>query len=149
MTWSISSAGGSGNTDTVVLQATGNTTYGSPQIQNFKVSKEAGMTTIPIPTKDSDNVIGLDIKGTTRSLIINGIVTGTLAQLKEFIGDLEDKVYGKQFSNTNKGHTLTVELAKTGVTTYYVIIRSFSYEWDAGVPSKISYTLDMLQVRST
>lgn len=149
MTWSISSAGGSGNNDTVVLQAVGNTTYGSPQIQNFKVSKEAGMTTIPIPTKDSDNVIGLDILGTTRNITISGIVVGTAAQLKEFIGDLEDKVYGKQFSNTNKGHTLTVELAKTGVTTYYVIIKSFNYEWDAGAPSKIEYTLDMMQVRNT
>jgi len=149
MTWSISTAGGTGNTDTVLLQASGDATYGSPQIQNYKVSKEASLTVIPIPTLDSNQVVALDALGTTRNFSITGFVIGTLAQLKEFIGDIEDKIYGKQFTNTNKGHTLTVEIDKTGVTTFYVIIKSFTYEWSAAEVSKIDYSLELMEIRNS
>jgi hypothetical protein len=149
MTWSIGTSGGTGNTDTVLLQAKNDSTYGSPQIQSYKVFKETQMTLIPIPTLDSSSTIGLDILGTVRNISINGYCTGTSAQLSEFIGDLEDKVYGKQFTNTNKGNTLTVELAKTGVTTYNVIVKSFTYEYSSGVPNRIEYSLDMVQVASS
>lgn len=147
--WQIASAGGSGNTNTVPLQTTNNATYGNPQIQKFKVGKSSPITSILIPTKDSSSTISLDVGGTVRNITIEGLVVGTITQLNNFIGDIEDKLYGKQFTNTNKGHTLTVELAKVGVTTYNVMIKDFDYEWDAGNPNQVSYTMGLIQVSST
>jgi len=149
MTWQIAATGGSGNVTTVPLQTTNHATYGSPQIQTYKCTKTTDTSVIPIPTQDSTSTIGLDILGTTRSIVIEGVVVGTLAQLNAFILIVEGKLYGKQFTNTNKGCTLTVELARTGTTTYNVILKSFTYEWEAGVPGKLSYTLEMLEVSTT
>lgn len=145
MSYSIASTGG-GNTDTVPLNEANNATYGDPMIQSMKVGKESQIMKIPIPTEDSDKALGYDLLGVIREIYITGKVTGTITQLKEFIFDIEGKVFGNQYSNTNNGHTFNTDMAGTGATSYYVIITAFNWTYSFGAPNKIDYTLNMMQV---
>ncbi len=134
----------------IPLQAVGNATYGSPQIQSIRMSKESQLETIPYPTRDSQYSIVLDIMGVIRNITITGNVQGTTAQLQQFIYDLEARINGNQYNNTAPTKTVQFTTSIGGKTsagkvTYNVVIKTFSWTFDAGVPGQINYTLEMVE----
>ena len=148
MVYSIVTSGGTNNT-TVPLAAVGNATYGDPQIQNLHMGKETQIMKIPIPTEDSNKTIGFDLLGVVREINIDGLVTGTVTEMGNFVRDLEEKLNGDQYNKDNLGHTFNTDFAATGTTSYNVIIKAFTWDYKFGVPGKVTYRLALLEVSNS
>jgi len=136
-----------GNGTTVVqLNAKDDTTYGSPQIQNMKRTTESQTWEILIPTQGPETVVVLDLMGTKRTIIISGIVTGTVTQLDSFINNLEGFMNSQQYILTASGLTFTADRpASTSIT---VIMKSFDWEYSAGVVNKLEWSISLMQGNS-
>jgi len=133
-------------TTTVQLNAIGDATYGSPQIQNMKRTTETQAWEILIPTSGPETVVIIDLLGTKRNIIISGIITGTVTQLDTFINNLEGFMNSQQYILTASGLTFTADRpASTSIT---VIMRSFDWEYDAGMVNKIGWGMSLTQGNS-
>jgi hypothetical protein len=131
---------------TVNLNTTNDTTYGSPQIQNMKRTTESQIWKILIPTQGPETVVVLDMMGTERNIIISGITTGTVTQLDSFVNNLEGFMNSQQYILAASGLTLTADRpASTSIT---VILKSFDWEYDAGIVNKLQWTISMMQANS-
>ncbi len=136
---------GNGST-TVQLNATGDTTYGNPQIQNMKVVKESQTWEIPIPTSDSNATIVIDMMGTKKMLTISGITTGTVTQIDSFINGLEGFLNSQQYLLAASGLTFTAD--RPASTSIAVIMKSFDWEYDAGMVNKVQWSISLIQGNS-
>ncbi len=141
MSYSLSNA-----ITTVQLNAASDTTYGSPQIQNMKVVKESPTWEILIPTSDSNATIVIDMLGTKKTLVISGITTGTVTQIDSFINGLEGFLNSQQYLLTASGLTFTAD--RPASTSLTVVLKSFDWEYDAGIVNKLQWTLSLIQGNS-
>ena len=127
---------------TVQLNIKDDTTDGSPQIQNMKRTTESQTWEILIPTQGPETVVVLDMMGTKRTIIISGIVTGTVTQLDSFVNNLEGFMNSQQYILAASGLTFTADRpASTSIT---VIMKSFDWEYDAGIVNKLIWTMSLI-----
>ena len=132
----------SNGTVTVLLNTKDDTTYGSPQIQNMKRTTESQTWEILIPTQGPETVVVLDLMGTKRTIIISGIVTGTVTQLDSFINNLEGFMNSQQYILTASGLTFTADRpASTSIT---VIMKSFDWEYSSGIVNKLEWIINLI-----
>lgn len=146
MTYSLSNG-----TTTVVLNTTGNSTYGNPQIQNIKTIKESPTAEFPIPTNDANATIVIDLLGTKRTITLTGSVQGTVVQINSFVKDMESFVNSQQFLLSASGLTFSFDFPYTttpGDLSYTVVMKSIDWEYDAGNPSQLNYTASLVQGNS-
>ncbi len=141
MTYSISNGA-----TTVILQAVGNDTYGDPQLQNMKVSKESQTWEMAIPASDSNATIVIDLLGTRKTISLTGTVKGIVTQLDSFINDMSGFLNSNQYILAAGG--LTSVAARPASTSIIVIMKSFEFEYDAGTPNAIFWSASLLQGNS-
>lgn len=103
-------------------------------------SKDSGLFQQPLPKRNSDNAILLDVFGCFRTITINGTYEGTLTEQRAFIDAIETIIDGDQVSSTFVS-SLTTD-------TKNVFIQTFSWEVVEATPSKITYTLTLLEGRN-
>lgn len=136
---------GNGST-TVQLNVKDDTTYGSPQIQNMKVDRESQTWEILIPTENSNANVVVDLMGTKKTLMVSGITTGTVTQIDSFINALEGFLNSQQYLLTASGLTFTAD--RPASTSLTVIMKSFSWEYNAGIINKLEWTISLVQGNS-
>lgn len=98
-------------------------------------SKDAGLFFMPMPTKNSDGAIQLDIFGATRTITINGIFTSGDGSISDFIIALDNLVNGEQSVKTYHSD-------KSGVD-YYVLVSGVRWEAEEGGVNKVNYVIMM------
>jgi len=131
---------------TVQLNIKDDTTYGSPQIQNMKVDKESQTWEILIPTENSNATVVIDLMGTKKTLIISGITTGTVTQIDSFINALEGFMNSQQYILAASGLTFVSD--RPAGTSMTMILKSFSWEYNAGIVNKLEWSLSLIQGNS-
>jgi len=136
----------SNGTLTVKLQATGDTTYGSPQLQEMKVSKESQTWEMAIPSCDSNATIVIDLLGTKKNISLTGTVQGTVTQLDSFINDMSGFLNSNQFTLAAGGLTFIAE--RPASTSLTVIMKSFEFTYDAGTTNAIFWSAGLVQGNS-
>ena len=145
------------SSNTILLQIANDATYGSPQIQSIRNSKEEQIMSVPIPNLDSNEALGFDFMGVKREITIDGVFVGTLAEIEIMTDGIENIINGNQYNIPTFTHSLSGIKYKGGVVLsityntrkdYLVIIKSFSYTYDKGVPGRISYTLNMVEKKN-
>ena len=108
-----------------------------PNVQSERESRDSGMFTQALPTLDSDDTVLLDIFGVTKLIAVDGFVIGSEADLKTFINAIEALQKPIQ-----TGHEYYSELLAVPIQVY---IQSFEWTWAAGDPTKIQYSLTMIE----
>lgn len=100
-------------------------------------TKSSNLFNMPIPFSDSDATLIMDLMGTSRTITVVGVKTGTVAALRTFITDIEGLQNGSQSS-------LTFVSSWTNVDKN-VLIQDFSYDKGSADENKVSYTLVLLE----
>lgn len=103
-------------------------------------SKDSGIFQQPLPQSDADNAILLDVFGCFRTITVVGNFEGTITEQRTFIDAIEGICDGSQVSSDFVS-SLTTDTKK-------VFIQTFSWDVIEATPSKISYTLTLLQGRN-
>ncbi|MHA1737929.1 MAG: hypothetical protein ACTSWD_05030 [Candidatus Heimdallarchaeota archaeon] len=99
--------------------------------------KSSNLFNFPMPLSDSDEAILMDILGTSRTLTIEGVKTGTIAELRTFVTDIEGLQNGEQSSSV-------FESSWTNVNKD-VLIQDFQHVKESGDESRVSYTLTLVE----
>ncbi len=134
----------------IPLQATQDSSYGNTQVETLRMSKESMLETLPFPNRDSNYAVAWDIMGVIRNIVVTGSVQGTKTQLKQFILDIENRINGQQYYNTTPARTTLFTISMGGVSSdidvsYNVILKNFTWNYNAGEPLEISYTLEIIE----
>ena len=108
------------------------------KIQTESQTKDSNLFNFSLPGQDSNTAVLLDLLGTTRTINIDGIFTGSTAVLNTFITDIEALVAG-----TQTGVTFVSSL--TTFANKKVFVNSFIWNFVKGDPNKISYSLQLAE----
>lgn len=100
-------------------------------------TKTSNLFNTPLPFSDSDASLIMDLMGTSRTITISGVKTGTVAQLRTFITDIEGLQNGEQSS-------LTFVSSWTNVDKN-VLIQDFTHDKTGADENRVSYTLTLLE----
>ena len=100
-------------------------------------TKSSNLFNQPIPFSDSDASLIMDLMGTSRTITVTGVKTGTVAQLRTFITDIEGLQNGAQAS-------LTFVSSWTNVNKN-VLIQEFTHDKSESDENKVHYTLVLLE----
>ena len=100
-------------------------------------TKSSNLFNQPIPFSDSDASLIMDLMGTSRTITVTGVKTGTVAQMRTFITDIEGLQNGSQSS-------LTFVSSWTNVNKN-VLIQDFTHDKANADESKVNYTLTLLE----
>lgn len=98
-------------------------------------TKDAGLFFMPLPTRDSDEAIQLDIFGTTRTINISGRYTSSDGTIATFISAMEALINGSQSA-------VVFHSDKSGAN-YNVLIASFSWTSEEGGVNFVDYSISM------
>lgn len=134
----------------IPLQSIESSSYGNTQVETLRMTKENMLETLPRPNKDSNYTFAWDIMGVTRNIVVTGSAQGTPTQLKRFILDIESRLNGQQRYNTTP-HRTTLFTTSMGAASsnidlsYNVVFKNFTWNFNAGEPVEINYTLEMLE----
>ena len=134
----------------IPLQAYQHSSYGNTQVETMRMSKESQLELIPFPNKDSNYTLAWDIMGVTRNIVVTGSAQGTPTQLKRFILDVETRLNGQQYYNTTPARTTLFTTSMGAASSnidlsYNIVMKNFVWNYSAGEPSEINYTLEMLE----
>jgi hypothetical protein len=128
----------------------GNTTIGAITLHNGtnatitenSCSKDATLTVLPLYLSDSDETDVFDFGGVTKTINLSGTYySSSTAALKSWIDSIEALVQGHQ--DTDAGYPLTFTDDMRG--TIKVKIFSFSSTWTEGDPSKITWSMKIVE----
>ena len=108
-------------------------------IQNEEQNKDSGIFQQTLPRSDSNEAVLLDLFGCFRTITITGIFDGTEAEQRTFIGQIDTIENGQQDSST------FVSSLITSPASYKVFIQNFVWTKSAADPSKIDYTLVLIE----
>jgi len=100
-------------------------------------TKSSNLFNQPIPFSDSDQSLIMDLMGTGRTITVTGVKTGTIAQLRTFVIDIEGLQNGSQSS-------LTFVSSWTNVNKS-VLIQDFTHDKASGDENKVNYVLTLLE----
>lgn len=106
-------------------------------IKSESSSKDSGLFNQPLPFSDSDKALIMDLLGTSRTITVDGVKTGVVADLRTFVTDIEGLQNGKQtglvfvssWTNVNKN----------------VLIQNFSHTKIEADENKVGYTLSLIE----
>lgn len=111
-------------------------------VQSESQSKDANLFQMPIPTQDSSSAFLLDIFGMSRTITLEGIFRGTLAEQDTFIDAIETIAAGNQTGSTFvSSHTATAN--KT------VYVQNFNWTVDSANTNYVTYSLTMIEGASS
>lgn len=100
-------------------------------------TKSSNLFNQQIPFSDSDASLIMDLMGTSRTITVTGFKTGTIAQMRTFITDIEGLQNGSQ-------ENLTFVSSWTNVNKN-VLIQDFTHDKLRADESKVNYTLTLLE----
>jgi len=100
-------------------------------------TKSSNLFNQPIPFSDSDATLIMDLMGTSRTITVTGVKTGTVAELRTFVTDIEGLQNGEQSS-------LTFVSSWTNVNKN-VLIQEFTHDKSEADENRVSYTLTLLE----
>ena len=106
-------------------------------IQSEEQSKDSGLFQTPLPRQDSSSAILIDLFGVIRTVTVTGIFTGTVNQQNTFISAIEGIANGVQ-----SGSTFVSSIRSASIT---VLIQNFRWTKNRADPSKINYTLTLIE----
>lgn len=106
-------------------------------ISSESSTKSSNLFNQPIPFSDSDKSLIMDLMGTSRTITITGVKTGTISEMRTFVTDIEGLQNGEQSS-------LTFESSWTNVNKN-VLIQDFTHDKIGADENKIGYTLVLLE----
>ena len=132
-------------TTTIVLQEV-NGSYGTSNLQSIRNSKEIQLIFMPLPNQNSDKAIGFDLYGVKREMSFQGLVIGTKTELQNFFLAMEDMANGSQWETVNKSLQFSFDFDDITPILYDVLIKNFSWNWDKGVPDRLTYTLVLAEI---
>jgi len=115
-------------------------TIGSKSLGNVtqeSSTKSSGLFNTPLPFSDSDAALIMDLFGTTRTITVTGIFTGTVAELRTYITDIEGLQNGEQAS-------LTFVSSWTNVNKN-VLIQDFTHDKIKAEENSVGYTLTLTE----
>ena len=101
-------------------------------------TKSAGLFEMPVPFSNSDAALIMDLMGTIRTVTINGKFTGSNAQLRTFVGDIDDLQNGEQAA-------LTFVSSWKDYSGKTFLIREFIDEKVEADENKVGYTLTLIE----
>ncbi len=99
--------------------------------------KNAGLFNQPLPYSDSDIALIMDLMGTSRTITVTGVKTGTVAQLRTFVTDIEGLMNGNQ-----SGSTFVSSWTNVNKT---VLIQDFTHDKAEGDENKVNYTITLIE----
>jgi len=101
-------------------------------------NKDAQLFQQPMPGSDSSSTFVLDLFGAIRTITIKGIYSGAaIANVKTFIGELTALING-----TQTVRTYTSDLFTSGINVYVQLV---DYNYEAGNPLNVEYTIQMIE----
>ncbi len=116
---------------------------GSPKdlgdVADEESNKDAGLFSIPVPLADSDESLVQDLFGTIREITVTGVKTGTIAELRTFVTNIETLEDGEQ--------SVMVFISSWTNSNKNVFIKSFHHSKGAGDESKVNYTLNLIETQ--
>lgn len=127
-----------------------------PNIQDMRTNLSTDIDASPIPTFGSTGNIGITYAGTRREISIEGVFIGTATEIADFIQLVESKLDGSQLdmqATPKMGYHFHNALMDarmgyaTGVAQYRVAIRGFTHNYEAGIPAKLVYQFNLIEIR--
>jgi len=115
-------------------------TIGGKSLGNVKSESwgtNAGLFNQPLPYSASDSALIMDLMGTSRTITLSGTFTGTVAEMRTFITDIEGIMNGQQ-----PGSTFVSSWTNVSKT---VLIQDFNHEKAEGDENKVNYTITLLE----
>ncbi len=115
-------------------------TIGGKSLGNVKSensTKSSNLFNQPLPFSDSDVALIMDLMGTSRTITVTGVKTGTVAQLRTFVTDIEGLQNGEQ-----SGLTFVSSWTNVNKT---VLIQDFTHDKLEADENKVNYTLTLLE----
>ena len=106
-------------------------------VKSENSTKSSNLFNQPIPFSDSDAALIMDLMGTSRIITVTGVKTGTIAQLRTFITDIEALQNGSQ-----SGLTFVSSWTNVNKT---VLIQDFTHDKGEADENKVNYTLSLLE----
>lgn len=100
-------------------------------------TKSSNLFNQPLPFSDSDGALIMDLMGTSRTITIEGIKKGAIAELRTFISNLETLQNGSQ-----SGMIFISSWTNANKT---VLIQDFTHDKAGANESKVGYTLVLLE----
>ena len=105
------------------------------------ISKDAQLFQMPIPTRDSDELLALDLFGAVRTINIKGVYSGSSSAIASFLGDLNDLINGRQSTRTY--HSDTLGSGSSG--NIEVFVQTIRHSFEKGSPNMVNYEISMLE----
>lgn len=134
-----------GGTPNFVTSSSTTLTFYNTQSESFR--KSANLITFNLPASDSDNAIAFDLLGTTRQVTIRGtfVVSGGNLSINNFTSDLNSLIKGNQ-GNTGGSQTGYNYSASSISETMRVYVNDVNWDFKAGEPSSLEYTVVLVQI---
>jgi len=101
-------------------------------------AKNSGLFNWPMPFEDSDEAVLMDLMGTSRTITISGVFTGTVSELRTFISDIEGLQNGNQ-----AGLTFVSSWKDYSATKF--LIQDFTNTKIQADESKVEYNLVIVE----
>lgn len=100
-------------------------------------TKSSNLFNFPMPLSDSDEAILMDIFGTSRTITLEGIKTGVIADLRTFVNNIEALQNGEQAN-------LTFVSSWTN-SNKEVLIQDFTHTKTKADESEVGYNLTLVE----
>ena len=100
-------------------------------------TKSSNLFNQPMPFSDSDAALLMDLMGMSRTITVTGKKTGTVAQMRTFITDIEGLQIGSQSG-------LTFVSSWTNVSKT-VLIQDFTWDKSEADENKVNYVLTLVE----
>lgn len=104
-------------------------------------SKSSNLFMQALPFTDSASTLLMDLMGTSRTITVTGVKTGTTAECNTFIDNIE----ALQNADQSAGYTFKSSWRTTPGKDKNVLIEEFSHEKSEADESRVSYTLVLFQ----
>jgi hypothetical protein len=89
-----------------------------------------------MPYSDSNAAFLIDLMGTSRTITITGEFVGTKSELQSQVSAIETIQNGQQTNSTYNGEIISGKSVQ---------IQSFNWDYKEGDPSRVSYTLTLME----
>lgn len=131
--------------DTIIYGPSGNVTFHNGSnaiIKSNSTKKDSSLAIMPLYLSDSDKTDVFDYGGVTKTITLSGVyVAETVVALKTWIESAEELQQGHQ--DTDDGYPLNMTDDLRG--PIYVKVMSFSSDWNEGEPTKITWTIKLVE----
>lgn len=111
-------------------------------IKSNVVSKKSNLAIMPLYLSDSDDTDVFDYGGVTKLITLTGVfIAETIAELKSWIDSIEAVQNGHQDTDANYPMMFNDDLRGS----LYVKVKDFTSEWNEAEPTKINWSLKLVQ----